>query len=89
MLIGSAVDLDHTWQAAVHGDHYITHCSRGWDGIVMIILDDGRWTVDGYIIITVYLHKTPVTPSPWNIACYMMITVDHRSPSMINHCLFT
>ena len=48
-----------------------------------IVLVDGQWTVDGYIIITVYLHKTPVTSSPWNIACYVMITVDRPSPSMI------
>ena len=25
---------------------------------------DGRWTADGYIIITVYLYKTQVTPRP-------------------------
>ena len=51
--------------------------------VIMIILSDGRWTVDGYVIITVYVN--PSHSSPWNIACYIMITVDRLSPSMINH----
>ena len=37
-------------------------------------------TGDSYVIITVYLHKSPVYPSPLNKACYVMITVDHPSP---------
>ena len=37
-----------------------------------------------YVTITVYLHKTPVTPSAWNMACYVIITVDHPSPSKIH-----
>ena len=32
-----------------------------------IILGDIRWTLDGYVTITVYLHKTPVYPSPWKM----------------------
>ena len=39
-----------------------------------IALGNGQWTADGYLIITVYLHKTPVYPSPWNIAYYVIIT---------------
>ena len=53
-----------------------------------ILLGDGRWTTDGYVTITVCLHKTPVIPSPWNIAYYVMITVDRLSPSMIKFFLF-
>ena len=54
-------------------------------GQTKIILGDGRWTVDGYVTITVYLHKSPVTPSPWNKVCCVMITMDRPSPSMITH----
>ena len=50
---------------------------------IPIVLGNGWWTADGYVIIIVYLHKIPVTFSPWNIACYVMITVDRPSPSMI------
>ena len=32
--------------------------------MLLIVLGDGRWTVDGYVIITVYLHETPAIPSP-------------------------
>ena len=38
---------------------------------------------DCYVTITVYLHKTPVYPSPWNNACYIMITLDSSSTSTI------
>ena len=31
----------------------------------------------------VYLHTIPAYPSPWNSACYVMITVDHGSTSTI------
>ena len=37
------------------------------DPPLLIVLGDGRWTVDGYVIISVYLYKTPVTPSPWTL----------------------
>ena len=50
----------------------------------MIVLGDGRWTTVGYVIITIYLHKTPVTASLWNIASYIMITVDRPSAIMID-----
>ena len=53
----------------------------------MLILGDGRWTADGYVIITVYLHKTPVTSHPWNKVSYVMFTTDCPSPSMINLAL--
>ena len=43
---------------------------------------DGE-TADGYVIITDYLHKTPVTPRPWNKASYVMITVERPLPSMM------
>ena len=36
-----------------------------------------------YVTIPVYLHKTPVYPSPWNKVCYVMITVDRGSTSTI------
>ena len=32
----------------------------------------------------VNLHETPVYPSPWKNACYVMISLDQGSPSMIN-----
>ena len=35
--------------------------------VIRIVLGDRRWTADGYVIISVYLHKTPVTPSPWTL----------------------
>ena len=50
---------------------------------LVIVLGDGRWTADGYVTIIVYLHQTPVTPSPWNTAYNVMITVDRPWPSRI------
>ena len=35
--------------------------------------------------LSVYLHEIPVFSSPWNQACYVMITFDHFSPSMIDN----
>ena len=49
----------------------------------LIVLGDGRYTADSYIIITVYLHKIPITASLWNKACNVMITMDRPSPNMI------
>ena len=53
-----------------------------------IVLGDGLLTVDGYVIITVYLHKTPITFHAWNKACYVMITFDRPSPSMTLEALY-
>ena len=39
---------------------------------------------DCYVTVIVYLHETLVCPSPWNSACYVMITMDRGSPSMIS-----
>ena len=39
----------------------------GKDIYLLIVLGDKGWTMDSYIIITVYLHKTSVTPSHLNI----------------------
>ena len=38
---------------------------------------------DCYITIMLHLQRTPAYPSPWNSACYIMITVDSSSTSMI------
>ena len=38
---------------------------------------------DCSVTITVYLHRTPAYPSPWKRACYIMITVDCGSTSII------
>ena len=40
--------------------------------------------VDCYVTIATYLYKNPVYPGPWKIPGYVMITVDHDSPSMVN-----
>ena len=49
----------------------------------MIVLGDGRWTADGCVTITVYLHK-PSLSEGWNKTCYVIITVDCPSLSMID-----
>ena len=41
-----------------------------------IVLDDGWWTADGYIIITVYLHKPQSLPVPG----HCLLRNDHRGP---------
>ena len=67
--------IDHTWRRTglVPG--------AGSDSGLMIILGNGQWTADGYVIMIVYLHKTPFYPSPWNKACYVTITVYlHKTP---------
>ena len=38
---------------------------------------------DCCVTITVYLHKTPTYPSPWNNACHIMVTVARGLPSMV------
>ena len=38
---------------------------------------------DCYVKIAVYLHKTPAYPILCNNACYVMITMDRGSPSLI------
>ena len=36
---------------------------------------------DRYVAITVYLHKIPAIPHPWNKTCYVTITVYlHKTP---------
>ena len=42
---------------------------------------------DCYVTLILYLHITPAYPSPRNSACYIMITVDCGSTSMINHLM--
>ena len=50
------------------------------------IYDHTCWRMvhgDCYITFILYLHRTLVYPSPWNSACYVMITVDRGSTSTI------
>ena len=44
---------------------------------------DGTHPTGMHSCLPVYLHKTPVYSSPWESACYIMITVDRGSTSTI------
>ena len=49
-------------------------------------LDRTCWRMvhgDCYVTFILYLHRTLAHPSPWNSACYIMITVDRGSTSTI------